>query len=116
MQDINLVAILVAVLGAGGLGAFAREIADVVTKLRNGVSARESKRKNDIITQRDAAVAERNAANKRADAAEGRTDRERENRRRMEVHAARLQRHLILVGEVPDEWPEIDETTEITNP
>jgi hypothetical protein len=54
--EVNVVAILVAVLGAGGAGAFAREVVDIVSKVRRGVSTRESNRKNDIIAQRDAAV------------------------------------------------------------
>lgn len=56
MQDVNLVTIIVAVLGAGGLGAFAREIADIVSKVRRGVSTKETNRKNDIIAQRDTAT------------------------------------------------------------
>jgi hypothetical protein len=99
------------ITGLGGLGAIAlffREIVAIVKMLRNGVAARESTRKSDIIAQRDDAVA-------RAAASEARTDRERENRRLIEAHAARLQRQLILGGGEPPEWPDIDETTDITN-
>lgn len=56
MESVSIVTILVAVLGAGGLGAFAREIADIISKVRRGVSTREADRKNDIIAERDAAV------------------------------------------------------------
>lgn len=56
LQDVNLVAVIVAVLGAGGLGAFVRELADIISKVRRGVSTKETNRKNDIIAMRDAAV------------------------------------------------------------
>lgn len=105
MGDVNWIPVLVAAIGAGGLSAFAREIVDVVTKVRNGVSARESKRKNDIIAQRDRAVV-------RAEAAEARTDREREARRLVEAHAARLEIALIRAGGDPPAWPDIDDTTD----
>lgn len=77
MQEVNVVTIIVAVLGAGGLGAFAREIADIVSKVRRGVSTRETNRKNDIIAMRDAAIQEA----KEADAAA-----EAERRRRIAWH------------------------------
>lgn len=105
------------ITGLGGLGAIAlffREIVAIAKLLRNGVAARESKRRNDIIAQRDAAIAERDAANKRAAEAEKRTDRERANRRVLETHAAHLEVALIRAGGAPNAWPDIDETTEIT--
>ncbi|MBP2419989.1 hypothetical protein [Microbacterium imperiale] len=110
----NWIGIITALGGLGAIALFFREIVAIVKLLRNGVAARESRRKNDIIAQRDAAIAERDAANQRAAAAEARTDRERENRRLVEGLAARLERKLILAGGTPDPWPDIDETTEIT--
>lgn len=102
----------------GGLGAialFTREIVNIFGLMRKGVSARESKRRTDIVAQRDMAIAERDAAYQRAEEAEARVDRERANRRRLSEYAARLLRHLIVSGvEAPMPWPDIDETTEIT--
>lgn len=91
----NLVPILVALLGAGGLGVFAREVADIVTKLKHGVSAREGKRRTDIVAQRDAAVLD--------------ADMERRNRIKLQTFAARMERQLILAGIDPPSWPRLEE-------
>lgn len=56
-MKVDLVPLVVGLIGAGGLGAFFREIVAGVTKILGGMSARESKRKVDIVQQRDAAVA-----------------------------------------------------------
>ena len=101
----------------GGLGAialFARELVNIFGLLRKGVAARESKRRHDIVAQRDKAIAERDAAYRRAAAAEARVDRERENRRLLSEYAARLLRQLLIAGvEAFAPWPDIDETTDI---
>jgi hypothetical protein len=53
LESINIVALVVALLGVGGIGVFFREIVGIITLIRNGVSAKESKRKNDLVAQRD---------------------------------------------------------------
>jgi hypothetical protein len=49
-------ALIIAILGAGGLGAFIKDIFEGLWKLRRGVSARETKRKIDVVLQRDEAI------------------------------------------------------------
>lgn len=104
MEKVSLVTILVAVLGAGGLGAFAREIADIASKVRRGVSTRESNRKNDIIAQRD-------TASERAKAEQLRADREREFRIAWQEYAGLLAFRLRSNGITPDALPESLEAT-----
>lgn len=99
MQDVNIVAILVACLGAGGLGAFARELADIASKVRRGVSTRETNRKNDIIGQRDEAILRAAAEQKRADA-------ERVRRIAWQEHAGILAYRLRMAGISPDALPD----------
>lgn len=105
MQDFNFVALVVAVIGAGGIGAAIREIVSVVTLARAGVSGKEQKRKEDIVAQRDRALAEAEASDARADA-------EAARRRRLQEHLARERRRLIENGVEPGPWPDVDETTE----
>jgi len=57
-EDVSPVAVIVALLGTGGAGLFAREIADIASKVRAGISTKESKRKADIVAERNAALAE----------------------------------------------------------
>jgi hypothetical protein len=104
VQDVNLVAILVACLGAGGLGAFAREIADIASKVRRGVSTRESNRKNDIIAQRDAAIA-------RSEAEQARADEERRRRIAWQEYSGLLVYRLRMAGIAPDPLPDGIEDT-----
>lgn len=111
MGDINIVALVVAVVGAGGIGVAIREIVGVVTLARNGMSGKEDKRRNDIVAQRDLAIQQAKEAKKEADAADARADREADSRRRYQEAHARLRRRLIEQGIEPGEWPEIDETT-----
>lgn len=112
MIDFNWIGLITALGGFGAAALFVREIFNIVTLLRNGVAAKETQRRNDIIAQRDAAIAERDRANERAAAAEQRVDRERENRRRLSTHASTLERAVILAGITPPTWPEFDETTD----
>ncbi|MCK2031255.1 hypothetical protein [Microbacterium galbinum] len=107
MENVNLVTIIVAVLGAGGLGAFAREIADIASKVRRGVSTRESNRKNDIIAQRDAALAREKAEQQRADA-------ERHARIGWQGYAGTLAFRLRSSGVIPDALP--DDLEDTLNP
>lgn len=99
MENVNVVAVIVAVLGAGGLGAFARELADIASKVRRGVSTREVNRKNDIIAQRDAAIAREATEQARADA-------ERQRRIAWQEHAGLLAFRLRTNGVAPDALPD----------
>jgi hypothetical protein len=109
MQDLNYVALIVAVLGAGGIGAAIREIVAVITLARAGVSGKEQKRKEDLVAQRDRAVAE-------ADAADARADAEAARRRLLQETLSRERRRLIELGHEPGPWPDIDETTQPGRP
>ncbi|SDG21284.1 hypothetical protein [Microbacterium sp. 77mftsu3.1] len=92
MADLDLVPIIVAFLGAGGLGAFAREIVDIISKVKRGVSTKETNRKNDIIAQRDSAVR----------AAEA----ERDRRIAFQEYSGVLRYQLRVNGVVPDPLPD----------
>lgn len=105
MENINWIAILVALLGAGGIGAAVREVIGAVSLARKGVSGREQQRRNDIVAQRDAALAAADESDRRADA-------ERELRIKWREYAAHLRLQLIRAGEKPTDWPE--ENTEPT--
>lgn len=94
----NLIPILVAVLGAGGFGAFFREIVAGIAKVVGGMSARESKLKVDIALQRDQALI--------------RADDEGTNRRRLQDYGARLRVRLIELGDNPELEPALIRTTE----
>ncbi|WP_104317348.1 hypothetical protein [Rathayibacter sp. AY1E1] len=97
IESVNIVALIVAVLGAGGIGVFFRELVSIITLIKTGVSAKESKRKNDLVAQRDREY-------QRAEA-------EARNRRRMEEHATVMRRELILRGVEPDDierWPRLE--------
>ena len=119
-MDLNWVAIIVAVLGAGGIGAAIREIASVISLARKGVSGREDKRRLDIIEQRDHALALKERAEElqaEAEAGEAaandRADRERQARIRYQEELAKHRRAIILdYGGNPGPWPDIDETTD----
>lgn len=104
-DSINLVALTVGVLGAGGIGAFLREIVSVIGLVRTGVSAKESTRKNDLVTQRDREYARAERERERAEA-------EARNRRRLEEYSSRLRRTLVEKGldEVIDPWPALEDT------
>lgn len=103
MGDINLVAILVAVLGSGGLGAVITAVVNSIAMARKGVAAHEDQRREDIVKQRDVAWARVAQAEADADAEEARADRERRFRIRLQEHAARLRRQLISAGIEPAE-------------
>jgi hypothetical protein len=97
------VPLIVALLGTAGLGAFIREIVSAITKVVGGMSARESKRKVDIVQQRDEALTRMNRAWRQV-------DREAEKRRAALDYAARLRRHLIELGETPEPEPDFGRT------
>lgn len=104
-MDTNWIAILVGLLGAGGVGAAIREIVNVFTLARKGVSGREDKRRVDIITQRDHALKMQAEAEEAERAADARADEEAAHRRHWQEVAARLRRHIIELGADPGPWP-----------
>lgn len=95
----NPVALVVAILGSAGLGGFLREIFLGFSKLRSGISAKESGRKRDLVSERDYEF--------------DRAEAESRNRRRLEEYAAKLRRTLVEAGlkEVLQElpWPRLEE-------
>ena len=99
----NWLPLIVAALGAGGFGAFFREIVTGVTKVIGGVSARESNRKVDIVTQRDAALARESKAYELL-------DKEAAKRRLEQEYSARLRRQLIEEGFEPEPAPSYEKT------
>lgn len=103
MEDFSLTTVLVAVLGAGGLGVFVREIFAGLAKMRNGVSARENDRRGDLVQRADRAERAELAASERA-------DRETRNRWRLEEYAMRLRRLLIENGIEPPGEPSVEGT------
>lgn len=86
--------LLVALGGGAGVALLLREFISVVAALRNGVSAREGKRRADIVQQRDEAIV-------RAEKAEERADAEAADRRRYAEHASSIRRIAIDHG-VPE--------------
>lgn len=102
-MKLDLVPLIIAVIGAGGLGAFFREIVAGVTKVLGGMSARESKRKVDIVQQRDEAISREARAWKLVDG-------EAEKRRTIQEWAARLERRLILAGLEYEPEPVLEKT------
>ncbi|MGQ7313361.1 hypothetical protein ACUOFU_16770 [Microbacterium arabinogalactanolyticum] len=109
-METNWVAILVGLLGAGGVGAAVREIVGVVTLARKGVSGREDKRKTDIVAQRDHAIAMQAEAEAAERAADDRADLEAEERRHWQEVAARMRRIIIESGGDPGPWPTFTST------
>lgn len=95
----NPVALVVAILGSAGLGGFFREIFLGFSKLRSGISAKESGRKRDLVTERDYEY--------------DRAEAESRNRRRLEEYASKLRRALVEngLGEMLNElrWPRLEE-------
>lgn len=111
-MEINATTVLVAAIGSGGLGAVARELFTGLSKLRRGFSLRESGRKDDIVQERDRALARAAMSEAREEAYRDDRDREERNRRRVEKKNAALERVLILNGLdhlVPDD-DELEDT------
>lgn len=102
-ENVSPVALIVAAIGAGGLGVFFRDLVDVFLKLRDGLSAREKNRKVDIVQQRDQAL-------QREQLAWDERDREASKRRRLEEHASELRRQLIEAGITPPNYPVLERT------
>jgi hypothetical protein len=95
--------LLVALGGGAGVALMLREFVSVFATLRQGVSAREGKRKTDIVQQRDEAIEEA----KRAFAI---ADDEAAKRRTVQEYASRLKRQLIENGLEPGDPPVTERT------
>lgn len=98
--------IIAALLGAGGIGAFFKDLFEVVFKLRSGVSARETKRRIDVVQQRDEAYTRELLERERA-------DREARNSQRLQITVTRLQMQLIRAGvdeRVVEPMPDLENT------
>lgn len=95
----NPVALVAAIIGSAGIGGFFREIFLGLSKLRSGISAKESGRKRDLVTERDYEY--------------DRAEAESRNRRRIEEYASKLRRALVENGldDVLNElhWPRLEE-------
>ena len=102
-EDVSPVALIVAAIGAGGIGVFFRDVVDVFLKLRDGLSAREKHRKSDILQQRDEAL-------RREELAWEQRDVESTKRRRMEEHASQLRRLAIEAGLDLPPYPTLERT------
>lgn len=133
MSTQDVVLLITALGGAVGIGSGFRALVTTIQKLRQGVSAREGKRKVDIVQQRDEALvqlaierdrtqvsadsAERSSA--RADAEITRADWSEENRQiaveneqRAKEHAGDLRYRLVDRGVSRDDlpkWPTMEE-------
>lgn len=118
---------VIALGGGTGLGAGLKALVDTIIALRAGVSAREGKRKADIVQQRDEALRDAVESDKRSDEERRRADAERAradwseanmqiaraNESRAREHAAEIriqlmERGKMTRGELPP-WPRMDE-------
>lgn len=104
MKDIP-VALIVALIGTGGAGLFIREIVDVVLKVVLGISAKESKRKLDLVSRAE-------EAEDRADFADARADVAVRNQGTLREYAQGLRLDLMEAGgrtrESLKPWPELE--------
>lgn len=107
----NWVAILAAVLGAGGIGAAIREIASVISLARKGVSGKEDRRRDDLVAQRDHALELMRAADREKDEADARAD-HAESLKRKALEALARTRRIVIEdhGGDPGPWPDFDNT------
>lgn len=96
--------------GGAGIALLLRELISVVAALRNGVSAREGKRKADIVQQRDEALERATKAEAQTRAANARADLEREKRIAYQEDAAAHRRQLVENGLTPGSPPDIETT------
>lgn len=111
---------IIALGGGTGIGAGLTALVNTVRAIRGGVSAREGKRRLDIVAQRDQAIEEARRAHLRADeyrAVSDIAERGRQvavrNEQRAREHAADLRLFVIERGGVRrDElpaWPDMEE-------
>ncbi len=108
MGDVNMIAVLVAILGSGGIGAVVTSIVNSVQMARKGIAGKEDQRRDDLVKQRDLAWARATQAEADAAAEEARADRERVARIRWMEHAARLRLQLLKMGVEPTDTAPID--------
>ncbi|PWC05419.1 hypothetical protein [Agromyces badenianii] len=110
LENVNVIALIVALVGTAGIGATFRDVVSVIAKVREGVSAKESTRKADLVAQREAALDREQRAITLADQADLRADAEAARRRRTQEYASRLRRQLLESGITPAEWPVLEDT------
>lgn len=110
MQDANMVALIVALVGSGGLGSVIVAILNNVKLHKQGVAGKEDQRREDIVKQRDEALARLHDSEISERAEEARADAERIRRIRWQEEAARLRVQLIQNGQDPGGSP-VDEAT-----
>lgn len=120
MEWENALPWIVALGGGTGIGAGLAALVSTVRAIRGGVSAREGKRRLDIITQRDEAIDEARRAHHRADEyrlAVDVAERSRQvavrNEQRAKEHAADLRLFVMERGGVRRDdlpaWPVMEE-------
>jgi hypothetical protein len=95
--------LLVALGGGAGVALMLREFVSVFATIRSGVSAKEGKRKTDIVQQRDEAL-------ERARVSDARADGEATSRRAYQEYASGLRRQLIENGLTPGDEPDVATT------
>lgn len=103
--DVSIVALIVALLGTGGLGSVVVAIINNVKLHKQGVAGNEDHRREDIVKQRDDALLQARIAEKAERAEEVRADTERANRIKWQEETARLRLKLINAGHDPDDPP-----------
>lgn len=112
---------IVAIGGGTGIGAGLKALVDTILALRAGVSAREGKRRADIVQQRDEALRDVSVERRRASAEQIRADWavdnaeiSRANEQRAREHAAELRNRLMdelhLTRDQLPPWPEMEKT------
>lgn len=99
-------AVIIALLGAGGLGAFVKDIIEGLWKLRRGVSAKETKRRIDVVQQRDEAMEREARERERADRAERNVGRLREYATILRIEL--LEKHV--AKQDLESWPDLEQT------
>lgn len=111
---------IVALGGGAGIGAGVKALVDTIKTVRSGVSAREGKRRLDIVQQRDDALAEAQHAHARAaayrhvaDVAYRNAEVARRNEQRAREYAADLrlfviEQHRVRRDALPD-WPVMED-------
>lgn len=104
MENFNWVALLVALVGGGGVGVAVREVVSVVTLARQGVSGKEDRRRTDIVAMRDWALAERDRAQAAQDAAEV-AEAKAAARARVLEESLSMHRRIIIEAVGPDRLP-----------
>lgn len=108
MANETLVALIVGLLGSGGLGGVAIAIINNIKLHKQGAAGNEDQRREDLVKQRDEALLQAKIAEDEQRAEEVRADAERARRIQWEEEAARLRIKLILAGQDPGKSPPPD--------